>query len=261
MNGRNGSSNIHQSRFGITWKIRNSLWNGLIDLNIQSIEFSPNKLEGWYHVKRSQIEDRGSSYLLREYYRGSLFQLLNTIFPFNEWQFWKLEDVDESERKLYWMDTRNQRHYFEWLQRELQLETPKDWYQIQTLDDVQFKISSVLENFEGSLPQALQSAFPEFDWHFWRFSWNKSSNLSENRLWMEQKHRKKFFMWFCDQLHVSSVEDLYCISRVDIEERGGRYLLEEYKGSVFLICNNLLPQLRHLWQPWRFPESSTRVLE
>jgi hypothetical protein len=63
---------------------------------------------------------------LAEYYDSSLALALSELYPEHEWHPWRFSQTP----KLYWKKIDHQRHYFNWLSKELKLKDKEDWYSV-----------------------------------------------------------------------------------------------------------------------------------
>jgi hypothetical protein len=60
--------------------------------------------------------------------------------------------------------------------------------------------------YGGSLYNALQAVYPEFEWHPWKFA------RKENGIWDDPQLSRRFFDWLAEQLKIESFEQwLNCI--------------------------------------------------
>ena len=155
--------------------------NQLDFFNWLSQDLKITKWEDWYTIKLSDIKDRGGTTLMASHFNDSIFKALKTIYPneFN-WEIWRFSKVPSG----YWDNVENQRSCLLSIAQQLQipkkhksegnkqanLEFDLDgWYKIKASDVEEKGGSGLLYHFQGSLFKALQSAFPEKEWHFHLF--------------------------------------------------------------------------------------------
>src|SRR5687768_16283264 len=88
-----------------------------------------NKPEQWYHIKLSDIEERGGKQLL-EWYDGSHVKLIQSIYPEFHWQLWRFDGVGVP--RAFWDDKYNVKEYVEWLTDTLSISHLDEWYSVPT---------------------------------------------------------------------------------------------------------------------------------
>src|SRR5690606_29523498 len=84
-------------------------------------------LSDWYNVSFDQI-DSISGRNLSDLYGGSLRRALEQIYPEIQWNPWMFRFERLSPN--YWKNQKNQRKFFDWLYKTLELRDPLDWYGI-----------------------------------------------------------------------------------------------------------------------------------
>jgi hypothetical protein len=79
-------------------------------------------------------------------------------------------DIGSKLPKKFWFDKKHQRIFLDWFAKQANLQKPEDWYKIES-QDVLKKGGYGLLNFHynGSLPKALQTIYPDVKWQMWRF--------------------------------------------------------------------------------------------
>jgi hypothetical protein len=152
---------------------------------------------------------------LLELYGHSLVKLLANVFPEHDWLQWSFIKAP----KYYWKDRRNQREFLDTLSRKLNFKSWEDWYQVTPeVMSLVFKILSVFKVFQnneagylldlynGSPSEMIQSLYPEYPWLPWKFS-SKPTNY-----WQDPKNRTRFFEWFKQQIGYTEQEQWYAVS-------------------------------------------------
>jgi hypothetical protein len=82
--------------------------------------------EDWYKFTSLDVVARKGKGLLYNYYGGSLIKALHTVYPEYTLLPWLFERVPRN----FWKDMGNQRKFFDWLAKELDILTPSDWYRV-----------------------------------------------------------------------------------------------------------------------------------
>jgi hypothetical protein len=89
-----------------------------------------SELSDWYTVSTSQIYKHGGRGLLNNHYDGSLTKALAHVYPTHPWEQWRFKQV----ARRFWDSIDNQRDYFDWLEKQLNITTKFGWYSIKTSD-------------------------------------------------------------------------------------------------------------------------------
>jgi hypothetical protein len=106
----------------------------------------------------------------------------------------------------------------------------------------------ILDEFDGSLQQALRSAYPQHEFVEWKFKGAPAS------FWTTVENRRRFFLHFVSQeLHLDprDTNNWYQIENDDVVRAGGSGLIQAYHShSASQAIMDLFPE--HKWQPWKF---------
>lgn len=133
-------------------------------LESESKRLGIKEMEDWYKIKASDLFPNGGRNLMKSFYqvlfiffnkqKGSHINLLMAVYPHYRWKPWKFEKVPAH----YWQNMKNQRDFFDdiykyshdysflKLQRELNLKTWEDWYQVTWQDVVKHGGYSLMKN-------------------------------------------------------------------------------------------------------------------
>jgi len=138
-------------------------------------EFDITKMEDWYKIKLTDVQDRYGSTLLH-LHKNSMPQLLQKYFPDFEWQLWRFEKVPQG----YWESPEHIRTYLEWVKKEHAMRSADDWYRIYstTLRDKYYG-GTLLEKHNFNLAQILRKAYPDTEWDEGKFARKPSGYWSE----------------------------------------------------------------------------------
>jgi hypothetical protein len=74
-----------------------------------------SSLEDWYKIDKEKVKTMEGYSFIRDVCKGSLARALMNAYPNEDWKPWLLGKVT----KNYWNDIANQRKYFDWLAKEL----------------------------------------------------------------------------------------------------------------------------------------------
>jgi hypothetical protein len=147
--------------------------------------------------------------------------------------------------KRYWEDLNNQRKYLFWLEEELGITKPDDWYNITQIEVEMRGGRRLLDTYGDSLINALKCVFPERHFNTWQFThappgfWNTESNIRQFLKWVESK------------LDICSPSDWYNITHTQFASLGGTTLLINYGGLSGILTKfypNYLPDASNLPQ-------------
>lgn len=190
--------------------------------------------EDWYRISDKDIRDRGGSCFL-DFFSDNVIQALKTAYSEFDWMLWKSQLFNSQSRS---------RSFFDWFAQQLGIELQEEWYRFTNSDVAERGGSAILDFHSYSLCGALQSCFPEYQWHPWLFCF---SSHSPNRF---KWNFRSYFDWIADQLDIQRQEDWYSVSSRDIEDRRGSYFLQQTGGSLASALVTCYPEFA--WMPWSF---------
>jgi len=124
-------------------------------------------LEDWYRVTTNDFTShvRGFS-MVAQYYKFSVIDMLNHLFPAFDCQPWKFSNVNRN----YWQVTWNVINYILYAERELNIRHVTDWYSIGPKKLHSLHGGGLLNTqFGGSLVRLLEFVYPTKQWIPWRF--------------------------------------------------------------------------------------------
>ena len=196
------------------------------------------ELESWYNIPNSTVRKVVDSNLLKKY-GGSLANAVISNFPEYEWCLWKFCSLPSES----WKDPSMQRDFLEWIYKELRLKGMEDWYEVRHSDVKSRGGNSLLNLYGGSIASALSFCYPEYDWMPWRFASTSTS------YWQKKENQKLFLDWFSEEFGIKDLEDWHQVKPIDIQNRGGAWLISHYGGMAELL-SFFYPD--HHWKPWKF---------
>jgi hypothetical protein len=113
-----------------------------------------------------------------------------------------------------------------------------------------------MRRYKESVLNALIDAFPEHNWEPWKFS-----NISHNtwkRICYEAPLRTAFIADMASKLGVSTLEDWYRVSVVELQKAGIKQVPAAYGGLKGLLE---MEYPDHPWQADRFGSKSKRTIQ
>jgi hypothetical protein len=99
---------------------------------------------------------------------------------------------------------KNQREYFDWLAKQLDIKTPDDWYNVKLADVDKLHGAGLLHQYGNSLVKALANVYPEYQWNEWKFT-----QVSKG-YWDNIENQKKFMTSLSRELGVSRYSQINC---------------------------------------------------
>jgi hypothetical protein len=165
-------------------------------------------LDEWYTVDWRLRNKPGFGGLLARY-GGSFLKALETNYPEHTFLPWKFAHVPPG----FWT-WRNQRRYFDWLADEHGIEDQKGWYKLSLEDLKKGDARGMLqEYYNGSFIKALEGVYLEYTWIPWLFQ-----QVPVN-FWADLGNQKKFLDWVAGELGITSREQWYQTSSLDIIDK------------------------------------------
>ena len=90
-------------------------------LGVRGHDLSP-----WYKASKALIVKRGGEHLIKGYYRGSVFDMLRTVYSDHDWLPWKFTTLPRSALK----DSSALEKALSFVENELKFASPTDWYRV-----------------------------------------------------------------------------------------------------------------------------------
>jgi len=199
-------------------------------------------IEDWYKITSNIIKINDGAGLI-EFYHGSIFTMLNKIFPHYEWLAWKFNNMPHN----FWSDINNQKIYVGWLGKILNYKTMEHWYKIHQNDIINNYGSGVLSKYYGGSPNKLiQNIYPEYEWKPWLF------NKTECNYWDKKENIKKFAIWLGKTLNYETMEDWYKITGNNIADNGATQLLHIYNSSPRRFVKDIFPEYKWINNKFKY---------
>jgi hypothetical protein len=100
-------------------------------------------------------------------------------------------------------------------------------------------------NFELSTNRTLESVYPEYEWHPWKFV------HTPQKFWKDPANHKRYFDWLETELGIRDKNEWYQRGLNEVESRHGSYLLHHfYHSNLSIALMNIYPEFG--WKPWLF---------
>ena len=131
-------------------------------LNEISIKLNIKKIEDWYEISTNEIIENGGKKLILKNGNSKLL-LLKNLFPYFAWN----EEKFTKFPRKYWQNKENHKKFLENLENSLQIKEKKEWYNYRS-EDLEKKyrgLRALLLCYKGSLINALEENFPEYQWN------------------------------------------------------------------------------------------------
>ena len=136
-----------------TWQDKKNHRNFLLWVQISRNHVS---FEDWYSISGDEIDSFGGSKLRQMY--DSISDLIMSNLPEYKFQFWKFRKARGN-----WKSEKNQKEFIKWVEIELKINKPEDWYQV-TENDIERLggITLISGYFDDSISNCICSLFPEY---------------------------------------------------------------------------------------------------
>ncbi len=239
---------LHPSLKGREWlfdRVPSDFWgdktNQLRYLEWAQAELGIKVWRDWYSVTQRDLRrlKKGSSLLHQ--YGGSIYSLCNTLWPQHDWVPWYFNAVGNR----YWRDKNNAVQALRWLESELNIKEPTDWYKVGAKDFTSKNLGGLLANRFGNSPsRAAAERYPDYPWRGWLFE------QVPTRFWHKRSNCRGFLIWLGQAVGVRKREDWYQLSLETFRQYGGDGMLQsQYRGNYVAAIMDLLPGT---WDPTRF---------
>lgn len=202
-------------------------------MDIIGNQFGIKQLNDWYNVALEDIDKTAGGNILQKF-GSSLQKALEYAYPEHKWNSWKFN----------WPLTKR-KEFFDELCQKFNIKHFDEWYQIR-LDQVQTNGGKkILDQFyDNSLIKALESIYPEREWHPWKFQ-----QVSKG-FWDNTNNQKNYFDWLGQEMGYKTKDDWYDITQGMIIEHHGEQFLKKHQGSPPRALQAIYPE--HTWLPWKF---------
>lgn len=200
-----------------------------------------NSLEDFYKISKDDIKNYGGTIMLTKVYGGSILQALQDAYPDHKWLPWRFSVGLPNK---FWDNKQNQREFMDWLGFTLGYTQLEDWYSITTKELDQNGGNYLLQKFNDSPCDLVQSTFPEHNWKIWMF------DRVPNGFWKNKESQRIFMNWLGKHLGYTVMDDWYNIDARTIEKYSSKHLTECYNASPSEMLKSIYPE--HYWVIWKF---------
>jgi hypothetical protein len=148
---------------------------------------------------------------------------LSAVYPEHSFKPWNFSQVGPG----HWDNIQNQREYFDWLAKELNIQDPSEWQNVSYQTVVAYKGGGVLANYGNSIFKALNAVYPEMNFKSWQFA------KAPNSFWEDDANQREYLEYIGKQLNVNIMEDWYKITMSDYYKVGNMWFLRKmHQGSL-----------------------------
>ena len=165
--------NVYPEYKWLPWKFKfvpNNYWG---DTNNHKLytewlfkELEYKSIEDWYNITQKIINNNYGCGLLK-LYNNSPQQLLKNIYPDYKWIPWKFKSVGPG----FWDDLNRHKEYMDWLFKELEYKSMKDWYGIsQDLITKNRGCGLIYLHYNSSPSLMVKSIYHEYKWDDAKFN-------------------------------------------------------------------------------------------
>merc|ERR1712137_1050983 len=174
----------------------------------------------WNGLKMETIIENGGYDIAKEY--PTLSAALRQLYP--EFQWSKIPQIRQTPHeywKEHWKNQKNQKNFLLQLEKELNIQTPKDWIYVSESKVKQYGGYGLLF-YHSSLSNALRELFPEYDWS------DLPEKTQEISIWSNPKYQRGFLDRVAATLNIVSTQDWKSVSVQQVKALGGSQLLRQY---------------------------------
>jgi len=197
--------------------------------------------EDWYRVTvRCYRENSGLGLLA--IFTNSPARTVMSCFPDEDWKEWLFNTVPAG----FWNKRQNRLRYLKWLEEQIGISKPDEWYQVKQSDFFQRQGTGVLRFvYRGSPGAAAKDLYPDHCWHEWLFP------QVPHAFWKKRANRRRYMRWLADRIGIRRPSHWMSVTNQHFCDHGGRHLFEtEYERSVHKAVRDHLPQYK--WRPEAF---------
>jgi len=208
-------------------------------------ELNYEKIEDWYNIDVDIIRNNYGSGLLGNY-SSSHINILTSLYPEYDWLEWEFKFTS----RYYWKKKENQKKYMDWLIKKLGYTDKEQWYNITQRIIDNNNGGAMINEYNGSPIQLLNTLYPEYEWLEWKFK------HTSNHYWKKKLNRKKYADWLGITLGYTKLDDYYNISHSIIHNNhGGGLLAEHYNDSPIQFIVDVFPEYK--WDKNKFCKHKT----
>lgn len=198
-------------------------------------EIGVTSLDQWYDYTTVEVSNAGASGVLGKYGK-SLSKALHAIYPDHGWKACGFQK--------YLADLSTQRQVLHRVGKRLGVEYLDQWYKCTALDIYKAGGRSLLEQYNNSLVEMLRAVYSGYSWKLWKFS-----NPVCCSLW-DDVNMQEFMHYISKQLNISSLDQWYRYTALDIIKMDGGPLLDKFSNVLPTLLKTLYPC--HPWHFWKF---------
>lgn len=200
-------------------------WQNLDNLKLYfdwlSEKLGIKTLEDWYKIDYKNLYEFGFGG------KAYLYQSLVKIYPDYDWKPWLFKNSPR-----VWHDPKIRSKFFDWLEKELEIKTSEDWYDI-ILNDIPCCVRSFTD-YHKNIANLVMFYRPDYNWKPWLF------RQIPKGYWDLIENRRNAGKWLEERLKIDKAEKWYTITQDDFDYHYlGSFLFEKYSGSPakFVIEN------------------------
>jgi hypothetical protein len=179
--------------------------------------------DDWYRVTLGDIRSHNGSGLDSLYGHSPAAMVMGCL-PGHDWKEWLFGWAPVG----FWKRKSNRLRYLRWLEGEMGIAGPEDWYRVTQGDFVRESGSALIRDYYGgSVVAAAKELYPDYDWQEWMFA-----GLPRH-FWKKRSNRKRYLKWLAGRMGIRRASDWLAIRWRDLQPYGGLHLLRTYyHGSV-----------------------------
>jgi len=197
-------------------------------------------LTDWYQISTAEfLKFRGGG-VFANYWNSSAIEAVKEAYPDFDWNEWMFHYCPRD----FWQDRENHRRYMNWLEEQLDIKEPADWYQITNRDFTRHKGGAFLLRYNSTISAAVMAHHPEYNWQEWKF------RKIPKGFWNDKRNRIRYMNWLGNELGYKNWDDWHHLTRKLVEAHYGTNFIKLYDGSPIAALKDCFPRVK--WKEWIF---------
>ena len=206
------------------------------------VKYNLESIEAWKGVSTRAVVKEGGVKLLEKF--GNLHNALRGVYDEIDWEFLNARIGIE-----FWYDRDNLLEFFERVFIKLKLSSIEDWGTLSSKFIRDYGGNEILRIHNGSHFNALQIAFPDYEWKILKLK------FIPTKFWNERRNIIQFFQEVEELFQIQKPEDWYKYTYDDLANLQGSGLLKLYDTSLADALNNIYSDDKKFhWDVFKFPK-------
>ena len=202
------------------------------------------KVTDWYGLSQRILKENHGFGLMSRFDQ-SPSKLVADFFPDLDWKPWLFKQAPMD----FWAINENRRDYLLWLEKQLSIAEPEDWYDV-TIKDFNENHGGTLMQYYGNIgfEGLLDDLYPGRQWLRWRF------HQTTKGFWNKKENRLQYLQWLGQELGFHDVAAwLKLRSHHFLQSHGHQIYTAFYKCDLTRPLKEMFPGQE--FRSWMFPKT------